>query len=204
MLVYLIRHGETAYNRDGLGLGRADANLTSFGERQVAALGARLATTAFDSIYASPLGRCLATASQVRCERDIPLLLRDELLELDVGETEGLAFPEMRERYGDFIKAWSGPHGIEARMPGGESLRDLEARLTPFVEHLLESRDEIVAVVSHNFVTRVLLTRLLGLELGMFRALSVDLASLTSITIRDKRTVIRALNDCCHLHGLEP
>lgn len=204
MLVYLVRHGETAYNRDGLGLGRADAALTPFGERQAAALGARLATTGIDRIYSSPLSRCLVTAGHVRNEREIPLHPRDELLELDVGETEGLAFAEMRERYGDFIRAWAGPEGIDAQMPGGESLRELDARLQPFVEHLLGSGDEVVAVISHNFVTRVLLTRLLGLELPMFRSLNVDLASLTSITIRDKRTVIRTLNDCCHLHGLEP
>lgn len=204
MLVYLVRHGETAYNRDGLGLGRADAALTGFGERQVAALGARLAATSIDRIYSSPLGRCLATAAQVRGERDTPLVQRDELVELDVGETEGLAFAEMRGRYGAFIKAWNGPEGVDVNMPGGESLRDLETRLGKFVEHLVESLDEVVAVVSHNFVTRVLLTRLLGLELSTFRSLTVDLASLTSITIRDKRTVIRALNDCCHLHGLEP
>jgi broad specificity phosphatase PhoE len=204
MLIYLVRHGETEYNQRGLGLGRADVSLTPHGERQVKALGVRLSTARIDCIYTSPLARCVSTATQVAGGRDIAIQRRDELLELDVGETEGLAFPEMREKYPEFLKAWAGPTGVDIRMPAGESLRDLERRLIPFAGQLLESPAEAVAVVSHNFVTRILLTHLLGLDISAFRSLNVDLASLTTITIRNKRAAIRALNDCCHLHALEP
>jgi len=204
MLIYLVRHGETEYNQRGLGLGRADVSLTPFGERQVKALGARLASAPIDRIYTSPLARCVTTAAEVAGGRDIELERRDELIELDVGETEGLAFAQMREKYPEFLTAWAGPEGVSMPMPSGESLRDLEGRLIPFAQHLVKSPAETVAVVSHNFVTRILLTHLLGLDISAFRSLNVDLASLTTVTIRNQRAAIRSLNDCCHLHGLEP
>jgi broad specificity phosphatase PhoE len=202
--LYLVRHGETDYNRRGIGLGRADLPLSGHGARQAAALGQRARELTIDRVYSSPLTRCLITAQHVVGGRDIPVECRDELLELDVGETEGMPFPEMRERFGDFIKRWAGPEGAETRMPGGESLRDLHGRLLPFVEHLYASGDEAIAVVSHNFVTRVLLTQLLGMELAGFRSINIDLASLTTVTLRDRRAVVGALNCRCHLHPLEP
>jgi broad specificity phosphatase PhoE len=202
--LYLIRHGETDYNKRGIGLGRTDVALTEHGARQAEALGRKAQELAIDRVYSSPLRRCLATAQQVVGTRDIPVEHREELLELDVGETEGLPFPEMRERFGDFIKRWAGPEGAETPMPGGESLREVHARLLPFVEHVYASPDETVAIVSHNFVTRVLLTQLLGMELAAFRSFNVDLASLTTVTLRDRRAVIGALNCRCHLRTLEP
>src|SRR5262245_43646512 len=63
--LYLIRHGETPYNRDGLGLGRADVALTDLGERQAAALGRRFATVKLDKIICSPLQRARQTAAAV-------------------------------------------------------------------------------------------------------------------------------------------
>lgn len=203
MLIYLARHGETASNRDSLGLGRADVPLTERGKRQAAALGARLAGLPVERIYSSPLGRCLDTARAIAGERDLPIVPAAALLELDVGETEGMPFPEMREKYGDFMRAWTSDGSLDRRMPGGESMRDLESRLAPFIANLPLDGPDIV-VVSHNFVTKALLCALLKLDLGAFRALNTDLASVSVVSTRDGRAMLRSLNDTCHLHALEP
>lgn len=202
MILYLIRHGETPYNRDGLALGRADVPLTSFGEQQVAALGIRLAAERITRIFSSPLGRAMATARAVAGERPIVIEPRDELLEMDVGETEGLPFGEMRKRYPDFLRAWAGDGGEEMVMPGGESLRHVELRLMPFIDEVLALDEEGVAIVSHNFVTKVAICRLFGLGLGAFRSFGTDVASVSSFDVRHGRVVARTLNDTCHLHGL--
>ena len=203
MLIYLARHGETASNRDALGLGRANVPLTGRGRRQAAALGGRMATTPLSAVYTSPLSRCLETARAIAGERDVPVVPCPELLELDVGETEGMPFPEMREKHGDFMRAWTSDGGLDTRMPGGESMRDLESRLAPFLAQLPADGPDI-AIVSHNFVTKALLCALLKLDLGAFRSLNTDLASLSVVAKRDGRTMLRSLNDTCHLHGLEP
>ena len=89
-------------------------------------------------------------------------------------------------------------------MPGGESLLDVDLRLAAFMTDLLATAHRAVAVVSHNFVTRLLLCRILGLGPEAFRSLSVDLASVSTLQVRDGRVSVRSVNDRCHLHELEP
>lgn len=205
MIVHWVRHGQTGHNRDGLGLGRADVPLTELGSRQAAAVAARLSEDPLERIYASPLRRCLATAAAISGERDVPIEIRDELVELDVGATEGLTFPEMRERYPEFLTEWGGPQGHLAIMPGGESLADLDGRVSSFLEELRGHQgDGSVAVVSHNFVIKLAIVRLLGLEPPAFRSLAVDVASVTTVRLGEgDRVMVRSLNDRCHLNHLE-
>jgi len=202
VILYLVRHGETTYNRDGLALGQADVPLTELGERQAAALGAKLAGERLDRILTSPLARAAITARAIAGERSVPVEVRDELTEMDVGETEGLPFPEMRARYGELLVAWVGPEGHRVVMPGGESLVDVDARLAPLLTELLRDEAEGIAVVAHNFVLKALTCRLLGLELAAFRSIATDLASVSTLSIRGDRVTMRSLNDCCHLESL--
>lgn len=204
MILYLIRHGESEHNRDGLTLGRADVPLTPFGVLQVTALGDRLAHEPLDRVIASPLARARGTAEAVARPHGLAVELRDELLELDIGETEGLAFEEMRRKYAEFLREWLGPEAHRVRMPGGESLEELSMRVTPLVQELREAPDEAIAVVSHNFTIRAIICLLLGVELSAFRNMAIDLASLTTLQTRGSRVTVRSLNDTCHLQGLEP
>jgi len=206
VILYLVRHGETAYNRDGLALGQRDVPLTAFGEQQGLAVARRLSQQPISHIYSSPLQRCLAVARAIGEGRDVAVECRDELLELDAGETEGLTFAVMRERYAGFLREWVGPDGHTARMPGGERLADVEARLAPFLANLQATRPhEAVALVAHNFVIRIALTKLLGLDITAFRSMAVDVASVSTLRIRDDGSVlVKSLNDHCYLGGLEP
>lgn len=203
MNLYLVRHGETAYNRDGLGLGRADVPLTIRGEAQSAALGRRLTPEHVARVFTSPLQRARRMAAAVAGERGIAVEPRDALIEMDVGQTEGLTFADMRERHADFMRAWAGRDNLSVRMPGGESLEDVAARLRPFLAELrqLETPGAVV-VVSHNFVTKLLLCELLDVPLASFRAFSIDVASLCWLQVRNRRISVKALNDCCHLDSL--
>ena len=200
MRLYLVRHGETAYNRDGLGLGVADAPLTELGLRQTAAAVERLAGEPVDRILTSPLTRAASIARDLAERTGAPLEVRDELIEMDVGETEGLPFAEMRERFPGFLEAWLAPDPSQVAMPGGESLAQVAARLEPLVAELHALPDESsVVAVSHNFVLRLLICRLLGLEVAAFRAFSIDLASLSTLSLRAGQASLRTLNDRCHL-----
>ena len=200
MRLYLVRHGETAYNRDGLGLGVADAPLTDRGLRQTAAAVERLAGEPVDRILTSPLTRAAAIARGLAERTGAPLDVREELIEMDVGETEGLPFREMRERFPAFIEAWRAPDPADVVMPGGESLAQVAARLEPLAAefHALPEESTVVAV-SHNFVLRLLICRLLGLEVAAFRAFSLDLASVSALSLRTGQASLRTLNDRCHL-----
>ena len=200
MRLYLVRHGETAYNRDGLGLGVADPPLTERGLHQTAAAVERLAAEPVDRIISSPLGRAAAIARGIAERTGAPLEVREELIELDVGETEGLPFREMRERFPGFIEAWRAPDPSDVAMPGGESLAQVAARLEPLAAELHALPDDsTVVAVSHNFVLRLLICRLLHLEIAAFRAFGLDLASISALSLRNGQASLRTLNDRCHL-----
>lgn len=202
MKLYLVRHGETEHNRTGIGLGRSDVPLNHAGRRQAGLLRDRLAEVAFDAAFASPLVRAAETAKIVVGER-VPVVRHPDLIELDVGETEGLPFPEMRERYVDFLEQWRGPEGHLAIMPGGERLADVDERVASFLADLGAPTDANVLIVSHNFVIKTLICRLLGIGIAHFHSFTVDLASLTTFDLTPSRSVAVTVNDTCHLGGLE-
>ncbi len=202
MIVHLIRHGQTSFNRDGLGLGRMDPPLTDLGRLQAAALARRLGGVPLTRILSSPLQRARETATTVAGERAVAVETHAELTEMDAGETDGLPLAELRERFPDFLREWLADDPTNVRMPGGESLREVAARLAPLVEELRQPSDEVVAVVAHNFVLKVMICELLGVEIARFRGLSVDLASLSTLAVTRRGVTIVSLNDCCHRHDL--
>ena len=203
MNLYLVRHGETAHNRDGVGLGRRDEALTSLGRAQAAAVAGRFAAVKLDQVLASPLSRASDTARAIAAGNGLSVEVRDELIEMDVGLTEGMAFPAVREQFPEFVAGWAGPEVAKAVMPGGESLEDVASRLAPLIRYLHESSpDSDVAVVSHNFVVKVLLCSLLNVELSSFRAFEIGLASVSTLFLRGARVNVVGLNDTCHLANL--
>lgn len=202
MNVYLVRHGQTAHNRDGLGLGREDAPLTPLGELQTRAVARRLAAEHVERVLSSPLGRARRMAEAIAAEHGLPVELRDELIEMDVGDTEGLSYAEMRERFPGFMRAWASPGFGSVRMPNGESLEDVARRLQPIVTELRTGQEKGIVIVSHNFITKVLICDLLGLPVESMRSFTVDVASICTFVLHHGRIAVSGLNDCCHLDSL--
>lgn len=202
MKLFLLRHGQTTYNRDGLGLGRADAQLTDLGVRQSRAAAARLADEPLTRVYTSPLGRAATLATLIAAPHGIDPAPRDELLEMDVGHTEGLTFREAAERHPGFMESWRSEGFEHAPMPGGESLADVAARTAMLVAELREMDEPAVAVVSHNFVTKMMVCQLLGIDISAFRSFTIDVASMCTFVLHQGRVSVSALNDCCHLDSL--
>ncbi len=202
MSILLVRHGETAFNRDGQGLGREDVGLTEKGEAQAAALAARLSSHPIRRVLTSPLSRAARVADAIAAPHGLTVEHRDDLLELDVGETEGLGFAEMRNRFPEFLSAWAGPEGWRTRMPGGESIADLAERLKTVRDELRTDADGDTIVVSHNFVVRTLLCSMLEIEIASWRSFQIDLASVTCLNVRNGRVGVGFVNDRCHLVNL--
>lgn len=202
-MIYLVRHGETAFNRDGLGLGRADVPLTEFGLEQARAVAQRLQAAHIDRVVCSPLSRARSVAELVAMEHGLRVEPLEALTELDVGETEGLGFAEMRKQFPEFLARWASDAGWRAPMPGGESIADVSARLEPLVAEILAGPpDAAIAVVSHNFTLRVLLCAVLGLEASKFRSFELGLAAVTTLSVRNGRAAVHSMNDRCHLPNL--
>ena len=204
MAIYLVRHGQTAHNRDGLGLGRHDAPLTELGKQQSVRAAERLSKVPVARVFSSPLGRAGEAAAAIAAAHGLVVEWREELTEMDVGETEGLSFREMRTRFPEFLTVWRSADCATVPMPGGESLEDVRTRVTGVCAEAVAGVSDGVVVVSHNFVVRVLICDLLGLAVANFRAFRTDLASISTLEVGEGRPVLVGLNDTTHLAGLEP
>lgn len=200
MELVLVRHGETAHNRDGLVQGRVDVPLNTVGIAQATALAASLRGMSVAAVYASPLRRTWGTALAVA--RVLGLSVQEEpgLIEMDVGEMDGLSLPVLRERYPDFLRRWANDETATLPLPGGESLALVQERAWAAVQRMLAAYPhERVVAVTHNFVIQTILCRALGVPLINFRRLRHDLAAKTVLDIQPERSVLRVLNDRCHL-----
>jgi probable phosphoglycerate mutase len=201
MKILLARHGETPWNAEGRYQGRTDIPLSDIGIAQAQALGRRLADVRIDRAVASPLARAAQTARLALGEARAAMLTFDDgFLEIGHGDWEGLLASEIAQRDPERLQAWrEAPESV--LMPGGESLQMVLDRAWPALARACEGlgADDILLVVAHDAVNRVLLARILGLPLAKlwtFRQAPTTLNLLEGPSV-DALEVVR-LNDCTH------
>lgn len=200
MRLFLVRHGETESNRLGLALGRDDVPLNERGLWQAERLARALAGEPLAAVYASPLRRALDTARAVAAPLGLEVQVEQRLIEMDIGEADGLTFAEVRSRYPGLLEAWASEEGPTKAMPGGERLVDVQERAWSALNDLAARHGEETAVaVTHNFVILSLLVRVLGIELAQFRRLRHSVGAVSVLDVGPKRIMLVRLNDTCHL-----
>ena len=203
MKLILVRHGETQWNRENRVVGFAGIGLNDEGRKQVKRLALALKEERVDVIYASPLSRAWETAQEVARYHDGEVKADDAFKEMDAGELDGLTYEDMRDRYGELIKQWLSDPAFVI-MPGGESLANVQERAWLAVEKIREKHpDDVVMVVSHNFVILCIICKALGLDLSQFRRLRPHVASISILNIGRRGTSLVLFNDTCHLEGEE-
>ena len=202
MRLFLVRHGETESNRLNLVLGRDDVPLNERGLWQAERVGRALAREPLAAVYSSPLRRTLDTARAVAAPHGLAVQIEQGLVEMDIGEADGLTFAEVRSRYPGLLEAWASEEGPNEPMPGGERLVDVQERAWAAVQDIAARHaDETVVAVAHNFVILSLLVRVLGIRLGQFRRLRHSLAAVSVVDFLPARVLLVRLNDTCHLEA---
>lgn len=202
MKLALVRHAEATANASGLALGRNDVPLTERGRRQAEAL-----ASAFDGwpvavVVSSPLRRALDTAGAIASRHGLDIEIAPGLIEMDVGDTDGMTFDELRSRYPEFLRRWLSDDCADVPMPGGETLRQVQERAWAEVERLRQSfSDGAVIAVTHNFVIGALLCVITGAPLARFRRFRQGLASRSLVDVRHDGATLLALNDTAHLRA---
>ncbi len=149
--LYFLRHGETAWNREGRWQGQTDLELNEVGRDQARAVAAQVAAIRPEIAYASDLKRAVQTAELALGELPVELRLRPELREAHFGLWEGLSVPDIMR---DHAAAWNARKldVVDVAPPQGESLRRLAQRMaTALCEIARTHRGQRVLVVSHGF-----------------------------------------------------
>ena len=199
MDIILVRHGQTRFNREERVQGRSDAPLDSQGVVQATLLARRLKAAPVRAVYSSPLRRAVETAAAIAREHDLSVEIEDGLIEMDVGELDGVTFQELRARHDDLLKAWRRDAGA-VRMPRGETALEVQARAWPVVQRAAAAHPQGAAVVvSHAFALQALICKALGLPLAHLERVRHDVAALSILRFQDGNIALAALNDRCHL-----
>lgn len=197
MLLVLVRHGETEWNRENRVQGTSDTPLSDNGIRQAERLASSMAGEEIDLIVTSPLRRAAETASIINRGLNAPLRTDEDLRELDQGIFEGMGYTELMRDHGDFLRRWAADPASVV-MPGGESLAVLQERAWKAVLRITGSVERAL-IVSHNFTITVILCRALGVPLSGFRHIRLDNASRTILEARDGAFTALVINDTAHL-----
>ncbi len=201
--IIVLRHVESEANKSGVGLGRTDSPATELGLRQLQATVDALSSEPITRVVTSPLSRARRLAEAIADSHGVAAMPNDGLLELDVGELEGVEWPIVRERFGEFLRNWRGNDSVSAPMPGGESLLDVLERAHPVFDALVANPSEGTGLlVTHNFVVKMLVVHALAMPHHAWRRIDTGLAGITSFRIADGIPAVERLNDRHHLNGL--
>jgi broad specificity phosphatase PhoE len=208
--LWLIRHGESTGNRDGVLQGQADLPLSPLGVSQARRLAERLRGQTFGALYASDLQRAQDTARLVADAVMLTLRTDAALREIDTGTWSGLTTGEIRQRFPEEWVAWQQRDPF-MRRGGGESYRDASERMRAAVEGIAERHPgERVLVVGHGAVIRLYLTVVMGVPLERTWHLMISNAGICRVRPfaaafdgdRPLHGRVVAINDVAHLEAM--
>lgn len=198
MRVYLVRHGQTAWNAEQKAQGHTDVPLDEEGARQAEALVEVFADRPFSRILSSDLQRAKATAAPLARKFGIAIAENEDLRERAFGDLEGHPF-EMIAKYFIEQELTTGQPREEIRPPGGESQADVWDRLDGVVKNI-EGYHEPQVVISHGGSCSLLLSRLLRGTIFTARAFRFDNTGITTIARRpDGGFHLIRYNESAHL-----
>ncbi len=185
MEIYIVRHGETLWNREKRLQGSADVMLSDFGRELAIASGNNLKNESFDMIFSSPLKRAYETACLIRPQQKDDIITDDRLRELNFGIYEGKTMAELsHDPDGYFQYFFDAPEKYRAPL-GGESLTHLCERAASFMAEVIEPLADTcsrVMIVAHGAINKAMLMHVKG-ETDLCRFWAGRLQKNCSVTI---------------------
>jgi broad specificity phosphatase PhoE len=201
MRLFVVRHGQTAWNHSGRAQGHTDISLDMTGLDQVRMLHERFENEPIDRILCSDLTRCRQTAEPIVAATGAPIEYRTDLRERSFGQWEGSEFTQIAGRLIE-RSLELGVTAQEVRPPNGESFVDVWNRVAPLVASLFES-DEDTVIVTHGGTASVLLAQLVKGTLETQKSFRFANTGVTELYRRSEGLfAIQRYNDTSHLDGL--
>ena len=187
MRFFLVRHGETEWNKLGRFQGHEDISLNERGMAQAKETARAALEWGHCAIYSSPLVRTVQVAEEITKVTPMTVSKEPGLKELSLGDLEGVTGEQMREEWPIVFAQWrANPEKMS--MPNGESLVQLRERAWQVILDIEEKHtpEDSVVVISHNFTIRSIVGELLGQPLEFFHRMSLNLASVCTFDSDDR------------------
>nr|WP_075487765.1 histidine phosphatase family protein [Prochlorococcus marinus] len=205
--IFLIRHGETNWNKEGRFQGQIDIPLNENGKDQARKTFEYLRKIPFNKAFSSSMHRPYETAKIILQNReDLKIERIDSLVEISHGLWEGKLETEIREKWPALLKNWH-DKPEEVKMPEGESIKDVSKRsVEAFDKICLSQKDnDLCLLVAHDAVNKTLICNILGINYSNIWMIKQGNGGITIIDLfkdPNKPPVISALNITTHLGGI--
>jgi len=199
--ILLIRHGETAWNRDGRFRGTYDVPLNDNGRAQGRLLSEALGGRRIEAAYSSPLSRAMETAEISLAGTDVQIVPDERLKDFCYGDWQELEESEVKQRWPNEHAAWvSRPQSL--RVPGGNTLAEVSTAAFEAMEELAAKHEgQTIALFAHRVVNKLLVLAALDLGLDRFGFIRQDNCCLDEFDRNEKGYTIITLNDTSHLRS---
>jgi phosphoserine phosphatase len=212
--VIIVRHGESTYNVEGRVQGHCDkSNLTPKGDAMAVQVGQALKGIPVDRIYSSPLQRAHRTAKLATAELglDLPIVLDDDLKEVNLRLWEEQLFTDLGEKYPDKIQDWKlRPHKFHlvGTMPDGEAIDvypmvELYEQAVRFWQATLPKHSgETLLIFAHSAINRALINSAIGLTAESHQRIEQSNCCISVLNFADgfgSPVQIESLNITAHL-----
>ncbi|MFH1470818.1 MAG: histidine phosphatase family protein [Candidatus Micrarchaeota archaeon] len=204
MRVFVIRHAESDFNRNGLIQGSMDSKLTRLGAKQAYLLAEELKPHDLDFIFSSPASRAYLTAQSIAVPRSIPVAVVPGLREREYGIYEGKSLVETKKARPELFATGSLELNLEAKPKDGESLTQVASRVVPFIKRLkTHLKKKVIAIVAHGIVNKVIIAELTDGDLKKIGTYKQSNACINEILFEKGKGKAIRLNYTGHLESLE-
>jgi broad specificity phosphatase PhoE len=198
--VILVRHGETDWNKVRRIQGSAsDTPLSENGKKQAEGLALKLKDEKIQAIYSSPLSRALHTAQAIAHYHQLEVQTDSNLKEINVGSLEGVLAADLKSRFDEYVCRTDHNHKLP-RLPGGESLLDVQERAWDALTRFINVHSEgTIVVVTHYFVIMSILCKVLNLPLHETVHLRLTTGTISTFVLENCVARLELFNDSCHI-----
>ncbi|MFC2046997.1 histidine phosphatase family protein [Chloroflexota bacterium] len=196
MRIILVRHGETDWNQvRRVQGGSSNTPLNENGRQQVERLALKLKLESVQAIYSSPLQRAWDTARAIARYHQLEVEIAPLLREIEVGQLEGTSVAEMGKRLDQLLTEES-QNASPPRMPGGESLAELQQRAWAAIQCLVDKhREGVLVVVSHYFTILTIICSVLNLPVSQIGRFRLGTASISAIIFDEQNARLVLYNE---------
>lgn len=197
--IYVMRHGQTEYNRNGILQGRRiDAPLNKTGRAQARAFYNYYGKTAFDLVITSDLKRSIESVEDF-LTKGAKHIVDPRITEFSWGSNEGRPLDDIiLNSYKKMLNAWY-EGNLDARIPMGESGMELRERVRDFVQELKMAEESNILICTHGRTLKMLVVEMLGLVISEMEAISHSNTALFLFFEMEGQVEMLLNNDTRHL-----
>lgn len=201
--IFLVRHGQTAWNKEEVFRGSIDVPLNQHGLSEALAVGTALKSQNISFIYSSPLSRAVATATPLAEIKNLKVIAHNGFVDMNFGKWEGRKLEDIEKEEPELFSTWK-EKPENCKIPGGETLGEVQRRaLDAFWEIARNHAGQTGMIVSHRVICKLIILGLLNLGPEMFWNLHQDTAAINYFIMDGNRSIVYRINDTCHLAALK-